>query len=105
MESRCAEKERPSARFWTLYAADSAGSVIRAGERRSAALHSNQIVRLADNSVSIAAGAHPAPGNWLALSGDGPMTLVLTFFDTPIAAATGASDIVLPSIVEAGCDE
>ena len=33
------------------------------------------------------------------------MTLVLTFFDTPIAAATGASDIVLPSIVEAGCDE
>ena len=95
----------PSARFWTLYAADSAGSVIRAGERRSAALHSNQLIRLADNSVSIAAGAHPAPGNWLALSGAGPMTLVLTFFDTPIAAATGASDIVLPSIVEAGCDE
>ena len=39
------------------------------------------------------------------MQGGGPMTLVLTFFDTPIAAATGASDIVLPSIVEAGCDE
>jgi hypothetical protein len=94
----------PSARFWTLYAADSAGAVIRAGELRSAALHSNQLVRLADSSVSITAGARPAPGNWLALSGAGPMTLVLTFFDTPIAAATGASDIVLPSIVKAGCD-
>jgi hypothetical protein len=94
----------PSARFWTLYAADAAGSVIRAGTRRSAALHSYQLLRLADNSVSISAGAHPSPGNWLGLSGAGPMTLVLTFFDTPIAASTGASDIVLPSIVKVGCD-
>ena len=94
----------PSARFWTLYAADPSGAVIRAGERRSSALHSNQLVRGVDNSVSIAAGAHPSPGNWLALSGAGPMTLVLTFFDTPIASSTGASDIVLPSIVKAGCD-
>ena len=36
----------PSARFWTLYAADAAGNVIRAGERRSAALHSYQLLRL-----------------------------------------------------------
>ena len=94
----------PSARFWTLYAADTAGAVIRAGERRSGALHSNQLIRRVDNSVSIAAGAHPAPGNWLALSGTGPMTFVLTFFDTPIASNTGAADIVLPSIVKVGCD-
>ena len=94
----------PSARFWTLYAADASGSVIRAGERRSSALHSHQLIRLVDNSVAISAGAHPAPGNWLALSSTGPMTLVLTFFDTPIAASTGASDIVLPSIVKVGCD-
>jgi hypothetical protein len=94
----------PSARFWTLYAADPTRAVIRAGERRSGALHSNQLIRRVDNSVSIAAGAHPAPGNWLALSGTGPMTFVLTFFDTPIAASTGAGDIVLPSIVKVGCD-
>lgn len=94
----------PSARFWTLYAADPAGAVIPAGARRSGALQSYQLLRLADNSVSIAAGAHPAPGNWLALSGTGPMTLVLTFFDTPIASSTGASDVVLPSIVKVGCD-
>jgi hypothetical protein len=94
----------PLARFWTLYAADASGVVIRAGERRSGALHSYQLLRLVDNSISIAAGAHPSPGNWLALSGTGPMTLVLTFFDTPIASSTGAADIALPSIVKVGCD-
>jgi hypothetical protein len=94
----------PPARFWTLYAADVAGAVVPGGARLPAALHSYQLLRLADNSVSIAAGAHPAPCNWLALSGAGPMTLVLTFFDTPIASSTGASDVVLPSIVKVGCD-
>ena len=94
----------PAARFWTLYAAGPSGAVVRAGELRSAALHSNQIIRLADNEIAISASAHPAPGNWLALSGAGPMTLVLTFFDTPIASAGGASDIVLPSIVKVDCD-
>jgi hypothetical protein len=94
----------PSSRFWTLYAADPTGAVIRAGELRTASLHSYQLLRLPDNSVSIAAGARPSPGNWLALSGVGPMTLVLTFFDTPIASSTGAGDVVLPSIVKVGCD-
>jgi len=70
----------------------------------ASAMHSYQLIRLADNSVSISAGAHPAPGNWLALSGEGPMSFVLTFFDTPIASSTGASDVVLPSIVRVGCD-
>jgi hypothetical protein len=94
----------PLARFWTLYAADPSGAVIHAGGRRAGALHSHQLIRLRDNTIVISAGAHPAPGNWLALSGSGPMTLVLTFFDTPIASAGGATDIVLPSIVKADCD-
>lgn len=94
----------PSARFWTLYAADPTGGVIRGGERRAGALHSYQLIRLADNSVSISAGAHASPGNWLATSGVGRMTLVLTFFDTPIASSTGAADVVLPSIIKVGCD-
>lgn len=94
----------PTARFWTLYAADPSGGVVEAGTRRSGALHSYQLTRQADNSIVVSAGRHPAPGNWLALSGQGPMTLVLTFFDTPISSSTGASDIILPSIVKAGCD-
>ncbi len=94
----------PPTRFWTLYAAGASGDVIQGGERRLAALHSYQIVRLADNAVTVTASRHPAPGNWLALSGAGQMTLVFTFFDTPIAAASGTSDIALPSIVKEGCD-
>jgi len=94
----------PSARFWTLYAADPAGTVLRRGNRRAAAMHSYQLVRGDDNSISIMAGADPTPGNWLALSGEGPMSLVLTFFDTPIASNTGASDVMLPSIVKVSCN-
>lgn len=94
----------PPARFWTLYAADPAGEVVRGGERRTAALSSYQLLRRPDNSVEISAGSHPMPGNWLSLSGTGPMTLVLSFFDTPIASGTGASEIVLPRIVKAACD-
>lgn len=94
----------PPARFWTLYAADPAGAILRGGDRRQGALHSYQLVRFTDNSIDVSAGAHPSPGNWLALSGTGPMTFVLSFFDTPIASGTGASDIVLPSIVKVGCD-
>lgn len=94
----------PPARFWTLYAADPSGGVIGSGSRRPGALNSYQLIRLADNSVSISTGAHARPGNWLAVSGSGPMTFVLTFFDTPIASSTGASDVVLPAIVKVGCD-
>jgi hypothetical protein len=94
----------PPARFWTLYATDQTGTMIRAYERRPGALHSYQLTRRADNSVEISAGAHPSPGNWLAISGSGPMKLVLSFFDTPVASGGGASDVVLPAIHRLSCD-
>lgn len=99
------EGPMPAARFWTLHAADREGSVIHGGERRLAALHSYQLLRHSDNEIMISAGGHPAPGNWLAIAGSGPMSLVLTFFDTPITAGSGASDIVLPSIAKVDCDD
>jgi hypothetical protein len=94
----------PSSRFWTLHAVDRNGAVIRSGRPRAAALHSYELLRMADNSVTIAIGALPDPGNWLALSGRGAMSLVLTLYDTPIASSTGVSDIELPQILKAGCD-
>jgi hypothetical protein len=94
----------PSARFWTLYAADADDAIIASGKLRAGALHSYQLLRAPDNSVSISAGAHPSPGNWLALSGSGRMTFVLTFYDTPIASSTGVADIILPGIVKVGCN-
>ena len=94
----------PSARFWTIYAADAGDAIIASGKRRPSALHSYQLLRRADNSVSLSASAHPSPRNWLALSGAGRMSLVLTFYDTPIASSTGVADIRLPDIIGEGCD-
>lgn len=94
----------PSARFWTLYAADPSDTVIGSGTRRAAVFHSYELLRMPDNSVSLSVGAHPRPGNWLALAGTGRMTLNLTFYDTPIASSTGVADIRLPAIVKAGCN-
>lgn len=94
----------PSARLWTLYAADQAGAVIGAGGSRPAALQSGQLLRQADDSVVVAASARPRPGNWLTLAGAGPMSFVLTLYDTPVASSTGLSGIAMPQILKVGCD-
>jgi hypothetical protein len=93
------------ARFWTLYAADPSQAALDTGTARPAALQSSSgLLREADNSVRIVVGGRPAPGNWLLVNGSGAMSLVLTFYDTPIAGSTGLSDIVLPQILKVGCD-
>ena len=94
----------PTARFWTLYAADQSLGVVETGKPRLAALQSYQVLRQPDNSVIIAVGNRPAPGNWLLTEGFGRMYFVLTFYDTPIASSTGLSDVTLPRIVKAGCN-
>ena len=98
------EGDVPSARFWTLHASDDAGAVIGSDKPRPAALHSYNAIRAADNSISVAVGPHPAPGNWLALSGSGPMSFVLTLYDTTIATSTELDDIALPQLRKVGCD-
>jgi hypothetical protein len=94
----------PTARFWTLYAADQSLGVIGTDKPRQAALQSYEVLRQADNSVVISVGNRPAPGNWLLTNGSGKMYFVLTFYDTPIASSTGLSDVTLPRIVKAGCN-
>jgi hypothetical protein len=94
----------PTARFWTLYAADQSLGVIDTGKPRQAALQSYQVLRRPDNSVVISVGNRPAPGNWLLTGGSGKMYFVLTFYDTPIASSTGLSDVTLPRILKAGCN-
>jgi hypothetical protein len=93
----------PTARFWTLYAADQSLSVIETGKSRLAALQSYGVLRQSDNSVLISVGHHPMPGNWLLTDGSGRMYFVLTFYDTPIASSTGLSDVTLPLVRKAGC--
>jgi hypothetical protein len=92
------------ARFWTLYAADRAGRVVKSGDGRASALHSLELLRQPDGSFAIAVDSRPAPGNWLAVSGSGAMRLVLTLYDTPIVGSTGIAEVELPLVVEAGCD-
>lgn len=94
----------PTARFWTLYAADETRNVIDTGKPRTAALHSYQILRQPDNSATISVGNRPSPGNWLPIQGKGALNFVLTFYDTPISSSTGLSDIDLPSIRKEACD-
>lgn len=94
----------PTARFWTLYAADQTLGVVETGKSRLAALQSYQVLRQPDNAVVISVSNRPAPGNWLLSDGFGRMYLVLTFYDTPIASSTGLSDVTLPQIVKVGCN-
>lgn len=95
----------PSARFWTLYAADETSAALASEGRRRNGLHSYEAVRLADDTLRISVGRRAAPGNWLRISGTGPMLLVLTLYDTPIASSTGVADVELPQLIKAGCDE
>lgn len=99
------EGSTPPARFWTIYAGDFAGRVIEAADGLKSALHSLELLRQPDNSFAIAVSSRPAPGNWLPISGSGAMRLVLTLYDTPVAASTGVSEIALPIVLEAGCHD
>lgn len=94
----------PAARFWTLYAADRADRVIPTGKARVPALQSYQLLRTGPDTVTIAVGPRPGSGNWLPVSGSGAMSLVLTFYDTPIASSTGVDDIEMPQILKVGCN-
>ena len=84
---------RPTGRWPCLPAAASASR-----QRTRSAL-----LRNADNSFAIAVGPDAAPGNWLSVSGDGPMVFVLTFYDTPVSGSTGIADIELPQVLRTGC--
>jgi hypothetical protein len=97
------EGSTPPARFWTLYAADRSFGVISGERRRKPAVQSLDILRNADNSFAIAIGPDAMPGNWLSVSGDGPMVVVLTLYDTPVAGTIGVEDVELPQVLRTGC--
>lgn len=94
----------PPARLWTLYAIDARRVAIAAASHMPGVVNSYGVLFLPDNSLAITVGNLPAPGNWLATGGSGPMALVLTLYDTPIAGSTGMADIELPQVLKVGCD-
>lgn len=93
----------PTARFWTLFAADE--TLVALGDGSGvAAVQSRQILRKADNSFTVAVGPHPMQGNWVRVGGVGPLALVLTLYDTPVTGGSGLSAFELPQVLRAGCD-
>lgn len=94
----------PVSRVWTLYGADSKGALLPPLHRRRSALHSWALLREPDNGFSITVSPHPAPENWMAITGTGSLRLVLTLFDTPVAAGAWLGGVALPEIIRTGCD-
>lgn len=105
----------PPARFWTLTATDAgglalgdapgtaAGTPARIAARRSA-FTSAGVVRGIDGGFTVELSPEARPGNWLPLSGDGPLVLTLRLYDTPLAG--GAAEIsaaALPGVARLGC--
>lgn len=93
----------PPARFWTLTAADGGGFPLDGAGGR-AALSSTAVLRDADGRFTVEVGPAARPGNWLALSGDGPLALVLRLYDTPLNGdPSEIAGAALPSIARQGC--
>jgi hypothetical protein len=92
------------ARIWTVFAVDEMALEIPSGSRMANWLNSQSVLFEPDNSVKISVSGRAQPGNWLPVSGSGPMSLVLTLYDTPAAASTIDPGLPLPRISLAGCD-
>lgn len=102
--SYAVEGSTPPARFWTLYAADRSLKLLDSGRRRKPAVQSLAILRNADNSFAIEIGPKASPGNWLPVDGTGPMALILTFYDSPVAGTIGVEDVEMPQVLRTGCN-
>lgn len=98
------EGDIPPARFWTLHAADPGNRALPPVGARAQGVSSVGAMREADNSVVVTVGAKPAPMNWLAIAGEGPMTLVLTLYDTPVTSDESIAEIELPQVLRSACD-
>ncbi|MDQ0998527.1 hypothetical protein QFZ34_003709 [Phyllobacterium ifriqiyense] len=94
----------PNSRFWTLYAADRTLLPLDPGTGRLPALHSRQILRGENGAFVVSVSPKAQPENWLATSGSGRMTLVMTLYDTPVGSNSGLVDMTFPAITRISCD-
>lgn len=93
----------PAARFWTLTATGADGRISDDPARRSA-FTSTEVVRDLDGRFTIEIAPMARPGNWLPLSGEGPLTLTLRLYDAPMSGDPGeVASASLPSIARLAC--
>ena len=106
LERRCnyrLEGPMPQARFWTLSAMDDAGRVIGAAEGQHATAHSSSLLREPDGTAPVSLGPRPAPGNWLPVTGTGPLTLKLRLYDAASAGDLALLEPIMPRITLVSC--
>lgn len=92
----------PVATFWTLVALDPDGINIARPDSPPAS-NGTRIARANDGSVVLYVSRSLAPRNWLEITGDGPFSLALTFYDTQIFAGFGTAVETLPAITREAC--
>ncbi|MBC8129056.1 MAG: DUF1214 domain-containing protein [Rhizobiaceae bacterium] len=97
------EGQTPPARVWTLAAFSQTGRLIQPGDGRPGWLVSRGLLRGEDNRFEIAVGPSARPGNWLAVTGEGPYVLALTLYDTPASTSSGLGDLEMPALLAKGC--
>jgi len=90
----------PEARFFTIFAADSQGRVLRRGHGLPDALFSQDIIRDESGDFRIALSAQAASGNWLATPESGRYTLRINLYDTPLISATALVKPVMPRLTK-----
>ncbi len=95
----------PQARIWTLSAQDKDRNVIPAHAGGINTVFSQSILRARDSSFKINIGKHPAPYNWMTVTGTGPMRLVLRLYDTPITGSVGLVEPVMPKLISRDCSK
>ena len=102
------EGNTPKAKLWTLTPYRQDGNPVKAaGSANLVPQHTNstRVLRFADGTFQIALGPKPAPGNWLAIEGEGAFRLVLRLYDTPITSSAGIGSPDMPTINKIGCTQ
>lgn len=93
----------PTARLWTLYAADASGMPLATPVELPSTFNSQTVLRARDGSFDISISTTAQPNNWLALPKAGGFTLVLTLLDTPAAGSSGLIGLEMPKVEQIGC--
>ncbi|MDB5507342.1 MAG: hypothetical protein JWR75_1980 [Devosia sp.] len=96
------EGPTPAASLWTLAAVGPDGrNVASAGTPPN--LDSAHVARTNDGIAIINVSSRLAGQNWLEVTGNGPFSLVLTFYDTQLASNLGADPATMPAITRGEC--
>ncbi len=97
------EGTTPPAKLWTLVSYGEDARPVPPAPGGKSSTYSNALLHFPDGSFLIAISAKPGPGNWLSISGEGSMRLVLRLYDTPITSSAGGEPPVMPQILAEGC--